>query len=120
MRYKADDFATTSDNGYFFKSCLYQVLDVLISFNDLFQRNDKGKLTGSLWKKLEAENIHEGPLEQDNQGNYYCGEFILPFKSVDKKYLPGQKIRILVGDINSNLSTKVTYPRFAVKFETLD
>lgn len=120
MRYKADDFAISRDNGYFFQSCLYQILDVLIAFNNLFQKKEHGRLAGPFWKKILEENIFEGPLEQDAQGNYYCGKYLLPYKKVHKIYSPGQKFRVLAEDENTNESTRVFYAKFAVKFEAID
>ncbi len=119
MRYKADDFATSRDNGYFFKACLYQVLDVLIAFNTLFQKTEKNELSSVLWKKISIENLFEGPLDQDEKGHYHCGEYKFGYTQVNGKYSIGQQIRILSEDQNSDIGTKHLYPKFAVKFEAI-
>lgn len=120
MRYKADDFAISRDNGYFFKACLYQLFDVLIAFDKLFTRQRRGELSTKLWEKIDLQNLFEGPLEQDVKNNYFCGEYLLPYKTIHGEYYTGQQFRILACRTNSNAITKNLYSKFAVRFEIID
>lgn len=55
--YRVEEFALQQNNGYFFKVCIYQLFDLIISFNQLFEKQKENKLTLPLWEKLENDNL---------------------------------------------------------------
>lgn len=117
MRYKADEYAVKMNNGYFFQTCVFQMLDVLIAFNRLFKKEETGGISQPYWKQVEFATLYEGILEQDSGKNYFCGEYLVPYKEVTGKLELGQKIRVLVGKENTNDRTRNTYRRFAERVE---
>ncbi|MFV8226231.1 hypothetical protein [Christiangramia aquimixticola] len=119
LRYKADEYSLEVGNGYLFKSCLFQIMDVLIAFNKLFLEEKKGLLPSSKWREVKDQNIFEGPLEQDSLRNYHCGEYILSYKEIHGIIEPGQQLRILNVTENRNSRNKNLYPMYVKKFEKI-
>lgn len=45
-------------------------------------------------KSLEKKGLFTGIIEQDEKGNYFCGEYLLDFKMVISSFKIGDKITI--------------------------
>jgi hypothetical protein len=62
------------------------------------------------------EEILIGELRQDNEGNYYVGNHILPYTEVHNVCAIGTTIRITRSILNTKTKPHL-YPNFAVSFE---
>lgn len=117
LKIEINDHVQKNERNNLFKSYVYQFIEIIISFNDLFEKIDNQIVTPPFFKKIESKNIYEGPIEQDQNGNYFCGIHKLSYKKVNAEYKIGQNIRILIQQDNNDLKTKHLYPKFATKFE---
>lgn len=99
---------------FLYKSTLYQLLDVLVWFKIHIDSNPKTEN----WEKIETI-LYKGEIRQDENGNYYCGEFIFPYKKIHNILKEGEIVKIIREDLNNNIRTKHIYPKFAVDFGKL-
>lgn len=119
LKLKVEDYVSSQANNYFFKSCLYSVLDMLSSFNILFEKFDNLELPDQKWRELLATNLYQGKIEQDEDNNYFCGDYILSYNYVQQQNLQiGQDIIVTTEKENTS-RTKTKYPKFAVTFELI-
>lgn len=67
--------------------------------------------------KPEKKGIYTGIIEQDEKNNFFCGEYLLDYKTVIATFKLGDKISIMSvidnpSDINYNM-----YPKKSKRFE---
>lgn len=120
LRYRVEEFALQQNNGYLFKVCIYQLFDVIIAFNHLFQNHKENNLPETLWEKSKIENLFEGILQKDEGNNYFCGSYLLDYNKFHNIHQPGIKLRILKAIPNNAGRTKHLYPNFAPMFEVIE
>jgi hypothetical protein len=119
LKIEINDYIQKSERHNIFKSCLYQLLEVIVSFNTLFKKVDNKIITPPFFRLIQSKNIYEGSIEQDDQDNFFCGKHKLSYMTVYNNFELGQKIRILIDQDNNDLKTKHLYPKFASKFEKI-
>jgi len=67
-------------------------------------------------KSLEKKGLFTGLIEKDENGNFFCGEFLLDYKMVASNFKEGDKITIkTVIENPSDISYKV-YPKKSKNF----
>lgn len=116
---KVDKYIKQQGTPFLFNSVVFQLLDVLIWFKKFADSHldiEKNKLLST--PKLVEEDVvfYEGEIEQDDKGNYYCGEYLLGYKEVSGKYSVGDSIKITKVISNNKPQTRVYYPKFAKTF----
>ncbi len=120
LKLKIDQFAKTQPTGYLFSSVLFQLLEIMVwtkTFVDSHPDEDKNGLLSS--PKINSSiPQYEGTIEQDSNGNYFCGKYLLPYKRVEGKYNVGNNIRIFESVKNEDARTKDFYPVFARNFSS--
>ncbi|RLJ61605.1 hypothetical protein CLV86_2628 [Lacinutrix venerupis] len=117
LELKVEDYISNQANNYLFRSCLYCVLDLLSVFNVLFEKFDNLELPDQKWKELIATNLYQGKIDQDEDNNYFCGDYILSYKYIQQQNLQiGQDILITTEKENTS-RTKNRYSKFAVTFK---
>jgi hypothetical protein len=67
-------------------------------------------------KSLEQKGLFTGIIEKDDNGNFFCGEYLLDYKMVASKFQIGDKITLKTSiDNPSDLSYK-QYPKKSKNF----
>lgn len=105
------NFVTISKTSNLYRSCLYQLLDILTWSGEFL----KTKPNPPKWKSL---GIH-GTIERDINGNYHCGTFSLSKKQVEDRYKIGDAIVITETKPNTFYGTSKIYPEFAHRFKKI-
>ena len=114
---KADQFIKSQPTGYFFKSLVFQLLEILVWLKPYFDDHtdhQRNKLIAVLKEPTSA--IIEGCIEQDSLNNYFCVDCLLGYKAVDGKFRVGDKIIITEIVDNTQPKTSHLYAKFAAKF----
>lgn len=57
-----------------------------------------------------AKGIYTGAIEKDEQGNYFCGTYLLDYQMVDKIFQIGDRITIKSAIANPSDKSSGTYP----------
>jgi|GEM_PF-469358 len=116
---------------YLLYSLTFQLMDVLVWFKEYVGLNSDIKQNKLYWKEMgiqrvvisEVNNLEAkkniGIIEQDNQGNFYCNEFILNYNYTLNNYKIGDKIEIIESKNNEKSNTSFYYPRYATKFKKI-
>lgn len=115
---KADQFIKSQPTGYFFKSVVFQLLEVLVWLKTYFDNNqdlEKNKLI-ALRHEIDSTTQYEGIIEQDDLKNYFCGEYLLGYNAVNGKYKLGDTIKIIEATANTQSRTCHLYTKFGSKF----
>jgi len=115
LKLEIDEHISNYKTPYLYKSVVFQLLEILIwfkNFVDDHQDIDKNK---SLYIKKEPHNqvLYKGLIEQDANGNYYCGEYLLNYKYIEANYKLGDEIEILESSLNNNPRTNIYYQKYA-------
>jgi hypothetical protein len=119
LELKVENYVSSQTNNYLFKSCLYSVLDMLSAFNILFEKFDNLELPNQKWEELVPTDLFKGKIDQDEENNYFCGDYVLSYNYVQQQNLQiGQDIIITTQKENTS-RTKAKYPKFAVTFEII-
>lgn len=101
---------------YLLYSLTYNLLDVLIWFEEYIKINNDYSFNKGLWKEMQLSPIQSCVLEKDHLGNYHCGEVLISYKEVtEKSYSEGDKINILEIRLNINERTNQYYKNIAFK-----
>ena len=67
-------------------------------------------------KSLEKKGLFTGLIEKDENGNFFCGEYLLDYKMVASNFKIGDKITIkTIIENPSDISYKV-YPKKSKNF----
>lgn len=115
LNQKVNDFVSRQRNNYFFKAMLLQFFDIIIAFNELFENKQNGLLEEPFFKLISQNYIHKGIIQKDDEGFFYCDNFLLNPSNNDR-YKKGEEIKILKYAENTQ-DTKDRYPYFAFHFE---
>ena len=116
---RADTYLSKSTNTFLYQSTVLLLLEVLDYLKPFIDNNSDIEKNQSKWKfnhTNDLDNIHEGIIEQDTNGNYFCGQHYLNYTYVHEKYSIGQKIKIMQEEQNTNPKTKHLYTHYASKF----
>jgi len=63
-----------------------------------------------------AKGIYTGTIEKDENGNYFCGEFLLDYQMVLKGFNLGDSITIKSVIVNPSDKSYNTYPKKSRNF----
>ena len=102
---------------YLLYSLVFQLLDVIIWFDEYLKTNNNYDHNKSLWLQDMSKIYIEGEICKDVNGYYYCGEFLLWKKIIDdNSFILGDVIQVTQASDNTNNATKNSYPFFANRF----
>lgn len=62
------------------------------------------------------KGIYTGPIEQDDKGNYFCGEFLLDYAMVTNNFSVGDLISIKSVIVNPSDISYNKYPKKSKNF----
>ena len=68
----------------------------------------------------DKEVLYTGIIEQDEQGNFFCGEYLLDYKQVTASFKPGDKINIKSVIENPSDKSYAQYPMKSKEFVRAD
>lgn len=107
------------NSPYLLYSLTFRLMDIIIWFDEYVKINNDYSKNVALWQELN-NNSYEGLIEQDEHGDFHCGEFMLNNNYVNTNRFPiGTRIQII--EFSNNTSkTKLKYPQFGSKFKKLD
>ena len=63
-----------------------------------------------------AKGIHTGIIELDENGNYFCGDFLLDYQMVAKSFKVGDEITIKTVIVNPSDRSYATYEKKSRNF----
>lgn len=63
-----------------------------------------------------SKGIYSGIIEKDEQGNYFCGEFLLDYQMVSRGFNLGDKITIKTSIVNPSDRSYGAYPKKSRNF----
>ncbi len=124
-RLEIDEEVKNGNAPYLLKSTVYELLNILLWVKKVFSDND---IIADLKQRAAQDNIEDFNVEekkttdvnftgivcQDAKGNYFCGDYILPYKN-GSEYL-GHSITIISSRPNDNVQTNMLYGNFAIKW----
>lgn len=64
----------------------------------------------------EKKAVYTGVIAQDEDGNYFCGEYLLDYKTVAKAFKLNDEITIMSVIENSSDKSNEQYPMKSKKF----
>lgn len=67
-------------------------------------------------KSIEKKGIYSGLIEKDAKGNYFCGEILLDYKTVEDNFKLGDKITIKSIIENRSRISSIDYPNKTKNF----
>lgn len=67
-------------------------------------------------QSTEKKGVYTGLIEKDANGNFFCGEFLLDYKTVASKFQIGDKITIKSVIENPSDISYGTYPKKTKNF----
>jgi hypothetical protein len=67
-------------------------------------------------KNTMSKGIYTGIIEKDDNGNYYCGEYLLDYQMVLKGFILGDEITIKTVIVNPSDRSYATYPKKSRNF----
>jgi len=110
---KADSYLIDTSNTFLYQSLCFSMLDVLEYLKTFIDDNSDKSINESKWELI---TLHEGIIERDTNGNYYCDQYLLNSKYVSDNFKIGEKIIITKEDENKNLKNKHLFSHYAVDF----
>ncbi|OYU93950.1 MAG: hypothetical protein CFE21_18350 [Bacteroidetes bacterium B1(2017)] len=119
LKLKADEYIRTQNNDFLYKSIVYQFLDFLTFSNKLIMKFPNVEENLQSWKRNGNDNEFEGVLDKDNNGNYFCGEFLITYKLVNELDLKiGDSLKIYSSLSNTKAYSDI-YKKMALKLSKL-
>jgi CheY-like chemotaxis protein len=119
LKLKVDQFVKGQATSYLFNSIVFQLLDIIIWFKEFVDCNGDIAKNEALSTLLPSNSavIYEGEIEEDSDGNFFCGDFLLNSKRVKNGFKVGDYIKVIDDDVNGSYNTKNRYSRYATKFD---
>lgn len=81
-----------------------------------FAEHEMCSFTATVNKNTMSKGIYTGIIEKDENGNYFCGEYLLDFQMVSKGFLLGDKITIKSVIVNPSDKSYNLYPKKSRNF----
>ncbi|KKO89335.1 MULTISPECIES: hypothetical protein [Sphingobacterium] len=66
--------------------------------------------------KETRTGLYQGIIEKDDNGNYFCGPFLLDYQTVETYYKLGDRVSIKTIIKNTSRKSMEAYPQKSVKF----
>jgi hypothetical protein len=106
---------------YAVNSIINQVLDVLCWLYEFRTKNPSIENNNQLWSEVPSDKISiQGPLEQDDKGNYHCGQYLISYNMVESNKIKiGDVISITEAKETTKAGMKEKYPLFGSKFSVI-
>jgi len=60
---------------------------------------------------MKEKGVYTGIIEKDNDGNYFCGEYLLDYQLVEKNFKLGDEINIKTVIANPSDKSYNRYPK---------
>lgn len=119
LKLKTVQYFKGLNNDYLYKSFIYSFFDIIVWFKNFIEQNPNAEENSKLWERinLEPQNIQKGIIEQDSDGNFHCGKYILSYKYVITNNKIGDEIIITEICENKSEISKEKYPHFGSKFK---
>lgn len=111
-----DAYMASNNNTFLYQSTILLLLDTMDWCKTYIDNNSDKMINQNKWEK-SLTIFHQGPIEQDAEGNYYCGSYVLSYREVNGVHNIGEIIKITQETVNSNKRTNHLYSKFAMKFE---
>lgn len=112
-RLTIDEAVNSGKAPYLLRSTAMELMSILLWANDFLKSEPCRKLKAEI---ASGKYDTEGIVEQDEKMNFYCGNFLLPYKVAES--MLGAKVRIVKFDENTN-GNKDIYHYFAKKIEKI-
>ena len=112
-----EEFHKQTKRSYLYIATTYQVFEILIWLKDFAETNSDIEKNDSNWEPIDLGEDATGTIAQDSQGNYYCNQYILYYKSTHANYKIGDNIKITEIIDNTDLRTKTMFPKRGNKYE---
>lgn len=64
----------------------------------------------------DKKDIHTGIIQKDDEGNYYCGEYLLDYQYTEANFKEGDKISIRSVIDNPSGKSREKYPKKTKNF----
>jgi len=121
LKYKVHDYSRLYISGYLYKSIVYGLLEILTYFGVLINDNQYIEVNQARWKKKELNEIggFRGVIEQDENRNYFVGQYKLKYSSIPSIAQVGEEIEILEFTKNTEIRTQGRYLFFVNKFKKI-
>jgi hypothetical protein len=115
-------YRQTVRSPYLLYSLTFQLMDILLWFKRYVDEHNNYEANVALWKDIpiSTEAMYTGKLEQDDDGNYFCGIYLLNYNYTKENYSLGEEIAILEATVNNNSRTQQRYTHFANKFKRVE
>ena len=110
---------------YLIYSLTYQLIDIVLGYSNYIKKNIDIEANKKHWQKGSSQKKKippvtisvEGFINQDEDKNYYCQEYLLSWKHItNMNYKLGDNIRICEEYDNTDKRTMNKYPKRAGKF----
>lgn len=116
-RLKSDEDIKNNISPYLIRSTTFELLNVILWIENIIKTPD---LYIELKCYLQSINgAPEGIIEQDTDGNYHCGRYLLKYNDILVTDI-GKRIRVTKKSQNANERTKYLYEYFAHQFEKIE
>lgn len=117
-RLELSAYRQTVRSPYLLYCLTFQLMDVLLWFRSYIDENKDYRSNVAFWKTAAITNevVHTGAIEQDENRNYFCGEYILNYIYTDQNFKLGDEIAILEASDNTNPRTQNIYKYYANRF----
>ncbi|MDQ1150962.1 hypothetical protein QE382_002946 [Sphingobacterium zeae] len=66
--------------------------------------------------KETKEGLYQGVIEKDDNGNYFCGPYLLDYQTVETYYKLGDRVSLKTIIKNTSRKSMEAYPQKSVKF----
>lgn len=114
---EVDSYLSQSTNPFLYLSLCFSLIEVLGYLKRFIDNNSNKELNQNKWMN---KVIYRGEIEQDEENNYYCGEYLLNYSFVNGSYEVGQEILIIKVVPNTNSRTRNLYSQYAQNFRIAD
>lgn len=73
-------------------------------------------MTKNSEQKMMSKGVYTGKIEQDENGNFFCGEYLLDYQMVASSFKVGDLITIKSVIVNPSDKSYHTYPKKSRNF----
>jgi hypothetical protein len=120
LKFRVDEFIRSNSTDYLYSALVNMLCDLLVWFKG-FSYDHKNDCTNRVYARPIPSEVcnYSGEIQQDNAGNYICGDYILNYQEAEQVHKLGQRIIIKSAGMNKSPRTKEKYPTRAFSFELL-
>lgn len=116
-----DNLVKEGKAPFLIRATAFELLNILYWYHSLSRDEDYINEMKQYVSKVMPDNVIDGVLEQDESGNYHCGDILVGHTSVKQLDLhEGDKIRVTKTKENTKIKLNGKYPRFASGVEKIE